>query len=77
MEFTVPPSLLRQIWTSIEALAPATLETLEDRELAQFLTREVDQRNGLTASESSCVSQYICNKALLIRDIAQSREVAH
>lgn len=70
------PSLLRQLWSLVEATQATLLLQLDDSMLAQWLMRELQQEAHLTHGDRMVVHDYIQTKLPLIRDLAHDRLVS-
>jgi hypothetical protein len=69
----VNPSILRQLWSSIEDIQSSTLLKSSDAELVAQLVQRLEVEKPLSGEENSLVSAYIYSKTALIRDLAESR----
>lgn len=69
----MPPSLLRQVWTRVEATQTNLLLNLDDASLAQHLLGSLQADRCLETQDARIIQNYIHTKLPLIRDLAQSR----
>lgn len=67
---------IRETWSRVEATDTATLLWLRDDELVQQLYQQVETRLALSDQESEALTAYLGSKVTLIRDLAESRQVA-
>lgn len=68
-------SILRQLWSLIEATQTSTLMSLDDTKLVESLMQQLEEQRLLNREETNCVSVYIRSRILLIRELAQARLV--
>lgn len=67
---------LRQIWRIIENTQADLLIDLDSVQLSKFLVQEIQQTVTLTTEDNALLNTYIKSRISLIRDLAQSRQVA-
>ncbi len=67
---------LRQIWRIIENTQADLLIDLDSVQLNKFLVQEIQQTVPLTTEDNAFLNTYIKSRISLIRDLAQSRQVA-
>lgn len=70
------PTMLRQLWTLVEATQTNMLLRLDDASLVQWLLKQLKQEQSLDGKEADILSMYIQSKLSLIRDLAQERQSA-
>jgi hypothetical protein len=68
------PSLLRQLWTLVDATQSHILLKLDDASLVQWLLKQLDVQLALNAQETHLLKDYIHSRLSLIRDLAQDRQ---
>ncbi|MBD1844329.1 hypothetical protein H6F89_13195 [Cyanobacteria bacterium FACHB-63] len=69
------PSLLRQIWSVVEATHAAHLLNLDDAHLVQSLLGQFNTQQPLNSEEATQLSTYLYSRLSLIRDLASDRLV--
>jgi hypothetical protein len=67
------PTMLRQLWSLVEATQANVLVTLDDDTLAQWLLKQFKMNSSINGSETELVNQYIQSRLSLIRDLAAER----
>ena len=67
---------IREIWSRVEASNTGTLLQLNDEELVKYLCQQVETRLTFSNQESEALTAYLGSKVRLIRDLAESRQVA-
>ncbi|MGL5080914.1 MAG: hypothetical protein ACRC8A_05455 [Microcoleaceae cyanobacterium] len=67
------PSLLRKVWSLIEATQAPLLVTLDDAALVQWLLKRLQAESQINGKEAALMNDYISSKVSLIRDLAESR----
>lgn len=67
------PTLLRQIWSLVEATQATILLNLDDANLVQSLLRQFDTQQPLNSEETTQLSNYLYSRLNLIRDLAYDR----
>lgn len=67
------PSLLRQIWSVIEATQAQILLKLDDASLIQWLLKQLQKERSLSSQEDRLLNDYLQSKLSLIRDLAHER----
>jgi hypothetical protein len=68
------PSLLRQLWSLVEATQANILLRLDDDSLVKWLSKQLNMRMALNPDETSVLDTYIQSRLTLIRDLAQERQ---
>ncbi|OCQ91996.1 hypothetical protein BCD67_21510 [Oscillatoriales cyanobacterium USR001] len=67
------PTMLRQLWSLVEATQANILVTLDDDTLAQWLLKQFKMNSSIDCSEAELVNEYIQSRLSLIRDLAAER----
>lgn len=67
------PSLLRQVWSVIEATQAQILLKLDDASLIQWLLKQLQKERSLSSQEDRLLNDYLQSKLSLIRDLAHER----
>ncbi|HTL88358.1 MAG TPA: hypothetical protein VL134_03095 [Leptolyngbya sp.] len=67
------PTLLRQIWSLVEATQANHLLNLDDAHLVQSLVGQVEKQQPLDSEETTQLSGYLYSRLTLIRDLAYDR----
>jgi hypothetical protein len=67
------PTMLRQLWSLVEATQANVLITLDDDSLAQWLLKQFKMNSSINGNETELVNQYIQSRLSLIRDLAAER----
>ena len=67
------PSILRELWATVESTQSATLLQLDDRNLVDTLLDTITLNNALTPDEVNHLESYIRSRVSLIRDLATNR----
>jgi hypothetical protein len=67
------PTMLRQLWSLVEATQANVLVTLDDDSLAQWLLKQFKMNSSINGNETELVNQYIQSRLSLIRDLAAER----
>ena len=70
------PSILRELWATVESTQSSTLLQLDDRSLVDVLVDALSEKQSLTPEEANSLESYVRSKVSLIRDLATSRCVA-
>lgn len=70
---SMPPSILRHIWSVIEETHASFLLKLSDTELLEHLIGRLTDRKQLNVEELCDIKPYIYARIPLIRDDAQAR----
>jgi hypothetical protein len=65
------PKMIRQFWMLLEAVQNNIPLTLDDTSLAQWLIRQITAERPIDSRESAILSEYICSRLPLIRDMVQ------
>lgn len=68
------PTIMRQLWSIIEATHTVTLLQLDDDSLVQWLVKQITNQSFLDASEIDFLCDYIQSRLSLIRDLAYERQ---
>ncbi|MEO1592118.1 MAG: hypothetical protein AAFU71_12605 [Cyanobacteria bacterium J06632_22] len=66
------PTLLRQLWSVVEASHSSVLLTLDDSHLVEWLMSQLAEERGFDPAHAGSLSDYIRSRLSLIRDLAQS-----
>ena len=69
----MPPSIIRQLWATIEATQVSTLLQFDDVALVQLLLKQFDAQQSIDTQVRKGLNTYIQSKLSLIRDTADSR----
>lgn len=67
------PTILRQLWSVVEATQANTLLKLDDASLVQWLLKQTKSQASLDQNEVHSLSDYIYSRLNLIRDLAEER----
>ena len=67
------PTILRQLWSVVEATQTHTLLKLDDASLVQWLLKQTKNQASLDGDETNVLTNYIESRLTLIRDLAQQR----
>ncbi|WP_016949915.1 hypothetical protein [Anabaena sp. PCC 7108] len=68
------PTIMRQLWSIVEAAQAVTLLQLDDASLVQWLVKQTTKQALLDPSEADYLCDYIQARLTLIRDLAYERE---
>jgi hypothetical protein len=68
------PTIMRQLWSIVEAAQAVTLLQLDDASLVQWLVKQMTKQEMLNPDETDFLSDYIRGKITLIRDLAYERQ---
>ncbi len=68
-------STVQKIWSLIEETSTHILLNQSDLELTQDLIKRLKNEQILNLEEYECAADYIHSKMILIRDLADSREL--
>ncbi len=68
------PTIMRQLWTVVEASQAMTLLQLDDASLVQWLVKQTTTQAFLDDHETNFLCDYIQARINLIRDIAYERQ---
>ncbi len=68
------PTILRQLWSVVEATQSNILLKLDDASLVQWLLKQIQTKASLDQNETHILSNYIQSRLTLIRDLAQERQ---
>ncbi|MEM9771070.1 MAG: hypothetical protein AAF889_05650 [Cyanobacteria bacterium P01_D01_bin.73] len=70
------PSILRELWATVESTQSSILLQLDDHSLVDVLVDALTESHPLTSDEASSLQDYVRSKITLIRDLANSRYAA-
>lgn len=70
------PTMLRQLWSVIEATQAQMLLKLDDASLVQWLLKQLKNQRSLDNNEANILNDYIYSKLTLIRELASERQSA-
>ncbi|MEA5579448.1 hypothetical protein [Anabaena sp. UHCC 0451] len=68
------PTIMRQLWSIVEASQTVTLLQLDDASLIQLLVKQTTKQALLDADETDFLCDYIRARLSLIRDLAYERQ---
>lgn len=68
----IESSIVRAVWSSVEALNHQVLLQLNDTDLIQQIMKQVERAATLSSQERQSLIDYVSSKVMLIRDIAGS-----
>ncbi|MBK1990284.1 hypothetical protein A0J48_022615 [Sphaerospermopsis aphanizomenoides BCCUSP55] len=68
------PTIMRQLWSIVEAAQTVTLLQLDDASLVQWLVKQTTKQALLDPNETDFLCDYIRARLSLIRDIAYERQ---
>ncbi|MFM7364130.1 MAG: hypothetical protein ACKO3K_14020 [Cuspidothrix sp.] len=68
------PTIMRQLWSIVEATHTVTLLQLDDASLVQWLVKQITNQAFLDPSETDFLCEYIQSRLSLIRDLAYERQ---
>jgi hypothetical protein len=68
------PTIMRQLWSVVEAAQAVTLLQLDDASLVQWLVKQTTTQVLLDPNEADYLSDYIRARLSLIRDLAYERQ---
>ncbi|TAF06527.1 MAG: hypothetical protein EAZ77_12145 [Nostocales cyanobacterium] len=68
------PTIMRQLWSIVEASQTVTLLQLDDASLVQWLVKQTTKQAFLNADETDFLCDYIRARLSLIRDLAYERQ---
>ncbi|MBR8836461.1 MAG: hypothetical protein DSM106950_21190 [Stigonema ocellatum SAG 48.90 = DSM 106950] len=71
----IDASMLRSLWAVIEENQATMLLGLNDTDLIQQITQQLENKKLLSSEESNTVSAYLQSRTNLIRELALSRIV--
>ncbi len=75
MSIVTNASVLRLFWDVVEETGSHDLLTLTDAGLIGLLLEKISRRSRLNGEERCLLDSYIRSRTLLIRDIAESRQM--
>lgn len=67
------PTMLRQLWSLVEATQASLIISLDDADLVQLLLKQLQTKSTIRCSDRDVVNDYLNSKLTLIRDLAESR----
>jgi hypothetical protein len=67
-------TIMRQLWSIVEAAQVVTLLQLDDASLVQWLVKQTSKHVLLDSREANNLGEYIQARLNLIRDIATERQ---
>lgn len=70
------PTMLRQLWSVIEATQAQILLKLDDATLVQWLLKQLTNQRSLDRHEANILNDYLYSKLTLIRELASERQSA-
>ncbi|WP_238393406.1 hypothetical protein [Myxacorys almedinensis] len=73
VQSSMPPLMIRQLWSLVETTQATTLVNLDDSSLVQWLLNLFGDQQALDAEESNLLANYIHTRISLIRDLAYDR----
>ncbi|ADI63285.1 MULTISPECIES: hypothetical protein [Nostocaceae] len=68
------PTIMRQLWSIVEAAQTVTLLQLDDASLVQWLVKQTTKQALLDPNETDFLCDYIRARLSLIRDLAYERQ---
>ncbi|QYX30356.1 hypothetical protein [Sphaerospermopsis torques-reginae] len=68
------PTIMRQLWSIVEAAQTVTLLQLDDASLVQWLVKQTTKQALLNPDETDFLCDYIRARLSLIRDLAYERQ---
>ncbi|MBE9237010.1 hypothetical protein IQ227_13485 [Anabaena aphanizomenioides LEGE 00250] len=68
------PTIMRQLWSIVEAAQTVTLLQLDDASLVQWLVKQTTKQALLDPHEIDFLCDYIRTRLSLIRDLAYERQ---
>jgi hypothetical protein len=68
------PTIMRQLWSIVEAAQTVTLLQMDDASLIQWLVKQTTTQALLDPNETDFLCDYIRARLTLIRDIAYERQ---
>ena len=68
------PTIMRQLWSIVEASQTVTLLQMDDASLVQWLAKQTTKQALLNADETDFLCDYIHTRINLIRDMAYQRQ---
>ncbi|MFM2064771.1 MAG: hypothetical protein RLZZ507_4442 [Cyanobacteriota bacterium] len=68
------PTIMRQLWSIVEAAQTVTLLQLDDASLVQWLAKQTTKQALLDPDETDFLCDYIRDRLSLIRDLAYERQ---
>jgi len=67
------PTMLRKLWSLVEATQASLLVNLDDADLAQLLLKRLQTESNINCTEKDLLHEYIQTRLSLIRDVAEAR----
>ena len=68
------PTIMRQLWSIVEASQTRTLLQMDDASLVQWLVKQTTKQALLNPDETDFLNDYIRTRLSLIRDLAYERQ---
>ncbi|TAF14141.1 MAG: hypothetical protein EAZ76_10105 [Nostocales cyanobacterium] len=68
------PTIMRQLWSIVEAAQTVTLLQMDDASLVQWLVKQTTKQTLLNPDETDFLCDYIRARLSLIRDLAYERQ---
>ncbi|MBD2137490.1 hypothetical protein H6F32_07805 [Anabaena sp. FACHB-1237] len=68
------PTIMRQLWSTVETTQTVTLLQLDDDSLVEWLVKQITNQAFLDAEETDFLCAYIYTRLNLIRDMAYERQ---
>ncbi|MEA5551797.1 hypothetical protein VB713_12655 [Anabaena cylindrica UHCC 0172] len=68
------PTIMRQLWSIVEAAQTGILLQLDDASLVQWLVKQTTNQALLDPHETDFLCDYIRSRLSLIRDLAYERQ---
>lgn len=69
-------SIIHELWRLVESTPMRPLLNLDDTELINLITNQMQKDKGLTHDQLEQLQDYVSGRILLIRDLAWSRILA-
>ena len=68
------PTVMRQLWSTVETTQTVTLLQMDDDSLVQWLVKQITDQAFLDSEEVDFLCVYIQTRLNLIRDMAYERQ---
>ncbi|WP_353931729.1 hypothetical protein WJM97_03845 [Okeanomitos corallinicola TIOX110] len=68
------PTIMRQLWSIVEAAQTVTLLQMDDASLVQWLVKQTTKQTLLNPDETDFLCDYVSARLNLIRDLAYERQ---
>lgn len=68
------PTIMRQLWSIVEAAQTVTLLQMDDASLVQWLVKQTTKQTLLNPDETDFLCDYVRARLSLIRDLAYERQ---